>query len=557
MSYYLTYQRGYPMIQRSFPSREVLIGGVPVGCDHPVRLQSMTKVPANDVNTTVDQCIRAFAAGADFMRIGVPDEQAVRAFHDIKKQLTNAGYNHPLIADIHYNPRLATEVARIADKVRINPGNFGGTNDKNEQPESVGKRYNDLRNFIETCREHGTAIRIGANTGSLRPGILRKYGRTPEALVESVMEYLYLFEELGFFNTVVSLKTSDPLQTIEAYRTLCARMQQEDRCYPLHTGVTEAGQGDSGRIVSALGISILLQEGIGDTIRVSLTEPPEQEIYFAKSILHTIHNYTTQQKAPCKQTAGKDNASSALSPLPKQETETKPVIITKDGDFTPEKLNARELFLVKERLDKNDLQKLRNAHQPMVVLDVPDELFPGLMKDLETLGQSNINAPLLMPKLACLNAPGDLWLCQLTLLYGRFLANGKLHGFWVDMAITEASERIIQNIKDLLQYTGVTHTHTTFISCPGCSRTSIDIQALAEAVKSKFPDYPDCKIAIMGCTVNGLGEMADAGYGLLGNANGKINMYAGGVLIEKNVRQDMAIETLEALINQRKQNTKK
>lgn len=543
------------MATRTFPSREVLIGGIPVGCNHPVRLQSMTKAPANDVKTTVEQCIRAFTAGADFMRIGVPDEQAVQAFQDIRQQLTRAGYQKPLIADIHYSPRLATEVAKIADKVRINPGNFGGTSDKNEQPESVGKRYNDLRNFIDTCREHGTAIRIGANTGSLRPGILKKYGRTPEALVETVMEYLYMFEDLGFFNTVVSLKTSDPLQTIEAYRTLCTRMQQENRCYPLHTGVTEAGQGDSGRIVSALGISMLLQEGIGDTIRVSLTEPPENEIHVAKSIISNTRTYAAPKAESRKQ--GKNGLPFQQSGKISQEKQKHPFIITKEGNFQPDEWHPYEPLLLNQRPDEGFIQHLLTVSHPMIVIDVPETSFSTVIKALnDHIGDSKPEI-MKVAKLVAMADPDDEWIIRMTTCYGSHLADKRLHGFWCDTTNGVDSERAIQIIRTLLQATGISQTRTTFISCPGCSRTSIDIQDLAETVKQKFPDFPDIKIAIMGCTVNGLGEMAGADYGLLGNANGKINIYAWGALIEKNVKQDMAIESLETLINQRKQNTKK
>jgi (E)-4-hydroxy-3-methylbut-2-enyl-diphosphate synthase len=377
-----------------FPTRVIRIGDIPMGGNHPVRVQSMTNTDTMDTESTVAQAIRMIEAGCEYVRIAVPGRKEVENLKDIRKKLFKNGYKTPLIADVHFNPKIAEMAAEIVEKVRINPGNYTDKTemldagywmlDKNyqEELENIARKLNPL---LKICKMNGTAIRIGTNHGSLSHRIMERYGDTPLGMVESALEFARICEDQGFHEIVLSMKSSSTRVMIQANRLLVERMKQEKMDYPIHLGVTEAGAGEDGRLKSAIGIGSLLADGIGDTIRVSITETPEKEIPVAYGILQSV---------------------------------------------------------------------------------------------------------------------------------------------------------------------GIRITKTEYISCPSCSRTLFDIEEAVEQVKAKTSHLKGLKIAIMGCIVNGPGEMADAHYGYVGTGKEKINLYKGQSLVKKNVDAAEALEELIALIKE-------
>ena len=286
-----------------YESRTVSIGDIPLGSQYPIRVQSMTTSNTLDIDATVEQSIRIIEAGSDYVRITAPSINEAKALNDIKKSLYKKGYKKPLIADIHFTPNAAIEAAKIVEKVRINPGNYADKKkflsfeytdqEYNAELDRIYKRFSPL---VKVCKENGTAMRIGTNHGSLSDRIMNRYGDTPYGMVESAMEFIRICEDHNFYNIVLSMKSSNPIIMVQAYRLLINKMEQENMNYPLHLGVTEAGEGMEGRIKSALGIGTLLEDGIGDTIRVSLTEDPEHEIPVAKKIINRYKDRVDHEK---------------------------------------------------------------------------------------------------------------------------------------------------------------------------------------------------------------------------------------------------------------------
>lgn len=434
-----------------------------MGGDNPVRLQSMTNTSVTDVKSTVRQAIRIFEAGADYVRLAIPDSNSARFLPAIRKSLQESGFRNPLIADIHYQPELALQVAPLVEKIRINPGNY------TDRPKNIRGKWNDaaysqdiekLRNklipLIAMCKEYGTAIRIGTNMGSLSERITYRYGHTPEAMVQSTIELLGIFEELSFYKTVVSLKASNPLIMIQANRLMAERMLETGMNYPIHLGVTEAGSGMDGRIKSALGIGSLLKTGIGDTVRVSLTEDPENEIPVAAKIVDYAR-FSHQ------------NTTSAREDSLEGSSMTNKKYIT----------DSLENLMV------------------MATVDFGDSL---LFKKIDDI---HIEAP----------------------------------------NIHDAIQ--LENMKDaLMQATGRRISRTEFIACPSCARTSFDIQKVLHDLQQQLGNLPGLKIAVMGCVVNGPGEMADADFGLMGGAKGLLWLYKGKQLIKKNIDPAFAADEL-------------
>ncbi len=442
-----------------FPSREVSVGSIALGGRNPIRLQSMTNTSAADAEATIQQSIRIFEAGADYVRIATPDIHSVRQLSYIRKALRAAGFPNPLIADIHYQPGLALHAAPLVDKIRINPGNYtdrpGGSQKQwteNEYAHDLEKLASSLAPLIAVCKEHGTAIRIGTNLGSLSQRITFRHGHSPEAMVQSTLEFLSIFEHLSFYNTVVSLKASNPVIMIQAYRLMAERMLETGMNYPMHLGVTEAGFGLDGRIKSALGIGTLLKMGIGDTVRVSLTEDPELEIPVAAKIV----DYAQSQ-------------------------------------------HSTEVFI-----KKNYATSCEETLMVMAAIDFGDRL---LFKEIDGL---------------LIEAPG-------------IQNKKKLRD--IEEALMQATRRRI--------------TKTEFIACPSCARTSYDIQGVLNDLQSQAGHIPGLTIAVMGCVVNGPGEMADADYGLMGAAKGLLWIYKGNQVVKKNIPPaSAASELLKILKNE-------
>lgn len=444
---------------KRFHSKVVMIGSTAMGGNNPIRLQSMTNTPTRNVKATVAQAIRIFEAGADFVRLAIIDNQCVKALPVIRKELHTAGFFQPLVADIHFSPSLAMLVAPFVEKIRINPGNFLSTDDSQLQAQGLtdtigfyrSGHNTQLSNLINACKRHGTAIRIGTNMGSLPTVMAHKYGKTARAMVETSMEYLRIFNDHGFQNLVVSMKASDPFTTIEAYRFLVQKMTDEDLCYPLHLGVTEAGNGLQGLIKSAIGIGTLLREGIGDTVRVSITEEPEKEISVAKKIVR----YATQNIE-----------------LPEKRIKS----------WVFEQMHSEELA-IEMAIEAGEYLKK----------DKPEEFDPV--------------APNLTSK-----------------------------------------DGLKQITSTLLHLCGISATQTNFVACPGCARKSFDIESLLNDLKKEFGNIPGLKIAVMGCIVNGPGEMEDAHYGLMGTKNKKLWLYKNGVPIRKGIEPGVARQELFAIL---------
>ncbi len=532
-----------------FPSRDVDIGGIPVGARHPVRLQSMTNTRTTDVKATLEQCIKTFDAGADYMRISVPDKASLAGLKELKKKLRAAGYHQPLVADIHFRASLALEAAKVVEKVRINPGNYTPahptkkewtTADLQAEMEAI---RNKLRPLVMICQDYGTAIRIGTNAGSLSARLIDQYGHTPQALAISTMEYVNILEELHFRQMVLSLKASDPVTTIRAYHLLAKMMLEANKCYPLHTGVTEAGGGISGRIRSALGVIPLLQQGIGDTLRISLTEKPENEILFLRELIRPFRNPTTEPVSNTAYTL--EDFREAATPPPLLPGGMKANVFTEESlsNSLAEGFGQCHLSTWPDRLWKETLANHPTGN--MVVTLGKGFPWNSLSTIYEDLRQEGIEAAVIA-QLSMEEAETDQLIIRLTKDFGSLVLQKKIQGFVV--ADDRKGEIMAGLALELLQAAGLHFSKTGFISCPGCARTSFDIEGVLHTLKEELPDRPGLTIAVMGCVVNGPGEMAGADYGLLGQSNGKLQVFKEGTAIFKDLSADQAISSLILLV---------
>lgn len=443
---------------KSLLSKTVSVGNLLIGGGNPVAVQSMTNTDTLDTEATVAQSQRLFDLGCQLVRITAPGLKEAHNLENIKNRLVQKGYTGPLCADIHFLPEAASVAAQIVEKVRINPGNYcdrktGKTEFSPAEQQAERERIRErVFPLLEICQKHRTAIRIGVNQGSLSERMISLYGNTPRAMVESALEFTDICQALGFDQIVVSMKSSRVRIMNEAVRMLAARMQENGTVYPLHLGVTEAGNGEDARLLSSIGIGGLLADGIGDTIRVSLTEEPENEIPVAKRIV---------------------NAARAVQQLPQDARQEKHLNL--DG-------------------------------QP-------------LSEEQKTLAAIRL---------------------------GKLMLQGEKDGFYINTKDSTEGERLLN---DLLQAAGIKFHKTRFIACPSCGRTKYDIQKALAQVKAMFPDYPNLTIAVMGCVVNGPGEMADADFGYIGCGNGKVNLYQKGIAAQRNVPEEKALEELKKLIH--------
>jgi (E)-4-hydroxy-3-methylbut-2-enyl-diphosphate synthase len=518
----------------------------------------MTNTPTTDVKNSLRQCLRLFESGADYVRLSVPDRDSVAALKKIRKELHAAGFQKPLIADIHFRPEIALMAAPLVEKIRINPGNYhrlkpypktGRTAMEVErEKQELTQRLSPL---LKTCRENGTAVRIGTNMGSLPPGIVDKYGNTPEAMVEATLEFLRVFEELGFCHTVVSLKASNPLLTVRAYQLMAERMRQENMAYPLHLGVTEAGEGKEGRARSAIGIGTLLKMGLGDTIRISLTEDPAAEIAFAKTLLAQFQfcgfrpdkppdgdqQYLSEAKiftAPMKENRGslvftspgsfpwKDGTFSILHGFPPEK------------HFSPLHPGIN-LVIINSLPSESDVQLLKSVPGLITVADLSGGFNPenlsALHGQLEKNGlPAGLTVKLRVPSTQDIDAggPGSSGLiAMLAARFGDLLLSRIVTGLWLETGSNRQSEMTEAAAKWLMQAAGLDQGFTEYISCPTCARTSFDLPGLLQSLKKQIPETGGLKIAVMGCIVNGPGEMADADFGIIGTGGDKVAIYQG------------------------------
>ena len=452
-------------------STETRVGNIGIGGDNPIRIQSMATTDTNDTAASVAQAKRIIDAGGELVRFTTQGTREAENMQHISAQLKADGYNQPLVADVHFTAHTADIAALYCEKVRINPGNYvdPGRTFKHleytdeEYADELQKIENKLLPFINICKEHHTAVRIGVNHGSLSDRIMSRYGDTPEGIVESCMEFLRIFKREDFNDVVISIKASNTVVMVKTVRLLVATMDKEDMHYPLHLGVTEAGEGEDGRIKSAVGIGALLTEGIGDTIRVSLSEEPECEIPVARKLVELIPEC-------CRL---------------RQEAEAS----IQDDTIT-------------------------------LTLDTPD------METLQLKAAMAVGALLI-----------DRKATKLVILSRESRGS------------RDSNQASLISLADaILQAARIKFTKTEYISCPGCGRTLYNLQETIARIKAATKDLVGLKIGIMGCIVNGPGEMADADYGYVGAGRGKISLYKQKVCVEKNIPEEEAVEKLLELI---------
>ena len=595
-------------------SSVVHIGSTPLGDDNPIRIQSMANVSTMDTEAAVLQAIRMIEAGSEYVRFTAQGEREARNLGVIRKELNAAGYTTPLVADIHFNPRAADAAAEEVEKVRINPGNYVDKVKTFDLLEYTDEEYaaelQKIRErfvpFLNICKEHGTAIRIGVNHGSLSDRIMSRYGDTPEGMVASCMEFLRICRDENFTDVVISIKASNTVVMVKTFRLLVQTMEAEEMYYPLHLGVTEAGDGEDGRIKSAVGIGTLLSDGIGDTIRVSLSEDPEAEIPVARKLVDYILEREGHTPISASLAPGYDpiNVSRRASRVTEGIGGNFPPVVISDrgnGDFEfdysflpdyiyigkedPENLPDNFRLLVdahfwKERPNAfpffiaSEIEELKDYQTPLKFIrltnnDLTEHTMELLKQDkctvviLSTYHQNGLGAQ--RAALHKLLAAGcdvpvilhrdyretDVEALQLKSAadFGALLLDGFGDGI---MLHNEGGEAMVGDscMFGILQATRTRISKTEYISCPSCGRTLYDLQTTIARIKEATSHLKGLKIGIMGCIVNGPGEMADADYGYVGAGRGQISLYKGKTCVLKNIPEDEAVERLVQLIKE-------
>lgn len=543
-------------------SSTVQIGNVPLGGDNPIRIQSMTSTSTLDTDASVAQCRRIFDAGADYVRLTAQGVREAHNIGEIRAALHAAGYTKPLVADIHFNPKAAFEAAATTDKVRINPGNFVDAARTFKKLEYTDKEYaaelEKIRRavvpFLAICREHHTAVRLGVNHGSLSDRIMSRYGDTPAGMVESAMEYLRIFREENFNDVAISIKASNTVIMVETVRRLVAEMDREDMHYPLHLGVTEAGDGEDGRIKSAVGIGTLLAEGIGDTVRVSLSEEPELEIPVARKLVDYItareghapisgcfakaYNRIAPERRPTNAVGsiGGQNVpivATTLCPADVAAIATKPDFFLSDVNWKAVDASAKA-----EGFSDDDVLLL-TSHHANPVGEI--EAF------IHRLWDNGCKAPVVV-RMRYDDADEEDVQVKAGADFGALLLNGLVDGIVLDAPNLPNNADAVAYSFGILQAARRRTTKTEYISCPSCGRTLYELQHAVKEIKAATSHLKGLKIGIMGCIVNGPGEMADADYGYVGAAVGKVSLYKGKECVERNVPQDVALTHLIDLI---------
>ena len=617
--------------RKRIPTFEVSIGNLKMGGSNPIRLQSMTTTDTMDTEKSVEQSIRMIDAGCELVRLTAPSKNEAENLGKIREELLRRGYSTPLVADIHFTPNAAEIAARLVEKVRVNPGNYADKK-KFEEIDYTDESYQaELKRIEEKftplvllCKEYNTAMRIGTNHGSLSDRILSRYGDTPEGMVESAFEFIRICEKNDFFNLVISMKASNTLVMVQAYRLLVAEMLKNERCYPLHLGVTEAGDGEDGRIKSAVGIGALLEDGIGDTIRVSLTEEPEFEVPVAQKLaqkfistndfeirdslvelpynpfsysrrvtkeIHNIggkhvpvvvadlsekqqitaanfygfgYNYSIQLDKWNLQDLAADYVYIGQNTLDFEVPGTLGVLV----DFSNWENNYENKTGYYPLVQKDELTQLNPAQRAFLELECSDTLpsnlneYPNLVLVLKTKYSNKtqlfrkIYVELLNQKsdipviLKVENPSSDVETFQLYVSSdcGSLFIDGFGDGIW--LSGNQPITLINSTAFGILQATRTRISKTEYISCPSCGRTLFDLQETTAKIRERTSHLKGIKIGIMGCIVNGPGEMADADYGYVGTGPGKINLYKEKTVVRKNVAEDEAVQALIDLIKE-------
>lgn len=554
---------------------EVAVGDVLIGSAHPVRVQSMTNTSTMDTDGSVEQTLRIVERGGELVRLTTQGNREAVNLGDIKQQLLARGCRVPLVADVHFNAAVADTAARYADKVRVNPGNYVDTARTFKHIDYTDAEYADelkrLRErfvaFLDICKAEGKAVRVGVNHGSLSDRIMSRYGDTPSGVVESCMEFLRICRDENFNNVVVSIKTSNTSMMVTTVRRLVRVMAEEGISYPLHLGVTEAGDAEDGRIKSAVGIGALLADGIGDTLRVSLAEAPENEIPVAKQLADYV---------ACR--AGHAPVEAVVAPSFNYEEPVRrktrefglmggnnvPVVIggeVEDKDIAPDIVaglvpvvalenaaDTRFVALEYKDLTAENIAKLKSLDNIAIVASTTHANPVGELRALvHKLTVEGIDAPVIIrrtynePSVESLRikAAADL---------GVLLIDGLVDGLWLENPSSSAEE-LNSIMFGILQATRARISKTEYIACPGCGRTMYDLQGTLARIKAATAHLKGLKIGVMGCIVNGPGEMADADYGYVGAARGKVSLYRRKECVEKNIPEEEAIERLLQLID--------
>lgn len=595
-------------------SSVVNIGNTPLGGENPIRIQSMANVSTMDTEAAVRQAIRMIEAGAEYVRFTAQGEREAHNLGEIRKELNAQGYKTPLVADIHFNPKAADAAATEVEKVRINPGNYVDKIKTFDLLEYTDEEYaaelQKIRDrfvpFLNICKEHGTAIRIGVNHGSLSDRIMSRYGDTPEGMVASCMEFLRICRDENFPDVVISIKASNTVVMVKTVRLLVRTMEAEDMYYPLHLGVTEAGDGEDGRIKSAVGIGTLLADGIGDTIRVSLSEDPEAEMPVARKLVDYILERQGHKPITADITPGYDPITNTrrISRVTEGIGGNFPPVVISDrsnGDFEfdhlsmpdyiyigkedPENLpdtfrmlvdahfwkerpNAFPYFIASEieeikkfnsplkfiRLTYNDLTSrtldiLKQDPTIVVVLSTHHRNGVGSQRAaMHRLMAAGCDVPIVLHREYHETDKESLQL-KSAADFGTLLLDGFGNGI---MLQNEECETIVTDscMFGILQATRSRISKTEYISCPSCGRTLYDLQTTIARIKEATSHLKGLKIGIMGCIVNGPGEMADADYGYVGAGRGQISLYKGKECVLKNVAEEDAVERLVQLIKE-------
>ena len=617
-------------------SRQVRIGDVPLGSNYPIRVQSMTTTNTMDTEATVDQSIRMINAGSEYVRITAPSIKEAQNLAEIKKQLHKKGYTTPIIADIHFTPNAALEAARIVEKVRINPGNFADRK-KFEHIEYTDQSYHEELEricdrfvpLVKVCKDEGCAIRIGTNHGSLSDRILSRYGDTPMGMVESAMEFIRICEDNNYHDIILSMKASNTRVMVQAYRLLVNRMDAEGMDYPLHLGVTEAGEGEDGRIKAAVGIGALMEDGLGDTIRVSLTEEPEYEIPVAQSLVTRYANRCEQdliqdidsnplrpfeyhvRASQVVQNIGGNNVPRVIADLSMEEEITTDTLRQVGYTYFKEEdkwgisdfacdyihINKKSIHFkvpgtlriiqaysvwVKNKnmgiypeLDAKQYLENSNIHPELnfiytTLLDISVDLLLKLKSDTTAVLLIDTNNKHGMAEQRRLFVELITTNCPVPVIIGRYYGSLSLECLRLDAA-TDIGTLLIDGLGDglfiaaencgslekvnhiafgILQASRTRISKTEYISCPSCGRTLFDLQETTALVQKRTSHLKGVKIGIMGCIVNGPGEMADADYGYVGTGVGQISLYRGKEVIMQNIPTSEAVDALIDLMRE-------
>jgi (E)-4-hydroxy-3-methylbut-2-enyl-diphosphate synthase len=619
-------------------TREVMIGNVPMGGDNPIRVQSMTTIDTMDTMGSVEQTLRMVESGCEYVRITAPSIKEAQNLEKIKNELRKRGCNVPLVADIHFTPNAAELAATIVEKVRVNPGNYA---DKKKFEEiaytdaTYESELNRIRDkfspLVEICKKHGTAMRIGTNHGSLSDRIMSRYGDTPLGMVESALEFIRICEAMDYHQLVVSMKSSNPQVMVQAYRLLVNKLDEEGlEPYPLHLGVTEAGEAEDGRIKSAVGIGTLLEDGLGDTVRVSLTEEPEVEGPVAKimvdrlfqkshqSKIEPIENYPINPFEYHRRTTyevlnfGKENVPRVIADFSKMDTVSKKDLKSIGHSYLPELdkwgmndlgadyiysgSNPIEFMLpngLKEVMDYEswinesdqvnkypyiiDLEQVNALHDKLNFIEVDTDSYNqtifGLLKKTANsvliMHSSNAHATASMRRFAFElihqkieipvvikrtfeNLSEDELMIFSSTDAGTLLVDGIGDGIMLSPVHPDSDKLKVYNNTafGILQAARTRITKTEYISCPSCGRTLFDLQETTAMIRKRTDHLKGVKIGIMGCIVNGPGEMADADFGYVGSGKGKITLYKGQEVVKRGVPSAKALDELIDLIKE-------